>query len=86
VQGFEERLDEIRANVSSTEMFVKRFYRWFNAFMFLKYAHDACEKHYGRAPISALAADLARRLNSDCEVAHTADELLRLYRQLDRCS
>lgn len=34
-----EKIQEIRSNVTSKKMFRKRFYQWFDAFLFMKYMH-----------------------------------------------
>lgn len=43
--GFESRVEEMRSNVGSKEAFVKRFFRWFDAFVIMKYAHYMRDHH-----------------------------------------
>jgi hypothetical protein len=37
---FEEKIDEINKNTSTKEMFISRFYQWFNAFTIIKYLNS----------------------------------------------
>ncbi|MBI1225423.1 MAG: glycosyltransferase [Bacteroidetes bacterium] len=46
LNGFEKKLAEIQLNTSNEEAFRKRFWRWFDAFMVMKYVHFAREHYY----------------------------------------
>lgn len=52
------RIEEILKNTSSIESFMRRFYRWFNAFMVLKYMNYSHKNFYERQPVSKLAKQL----------------------------
>lgn len=41
-----ERLKQIRAHTADRSAFIKRFYRWFDAFLLMKYLHFAREYYY----------------------------------------
>jgi hypothetical protein len=43
---FWNRVEEIRSNVGNEAAFVKRFYRWFDAFMIMKFSHYFRDHHY----------------------------------------
>ncbi|MFQ5445968.1 MAG: glycosyltransferase [Saprospiraceae bacterium] len=44
--NFEQKRDEIHRHTASREAFKKRFYRWFDAFLLMKYVHHARDKFY----------------------------------------
>ena len=77
----ERELREIRRNVSSTEAFRKRLFRWFNAFRFLKFAQFASRNYYPRVPVLEAARDMASgsvsKASAGCE---SVIELLDWYR------
>ncbi len=56
--GFAERLREIRANVAGREAFAKRFFRWFDRFMVLKFVHFASGRFHPRLPVAEATAQL----------------------------
>ncbi len=52
-------LEQIRQNSASVDAFVKRFYRWFNAFKVLKYVHFVRDNQlYQPEPIEVAARNL----------------------------
>jgi glycosyltransferase involved in cell wall biosynthesis len=57
-QSFASVLEEIRKHTSSPEMFRKRFFRWFDGFMAMKYIHFARDTAYGPAEICEAAPEL----------------------------
>jgi cellulose synthase/poly-beta-1,6-N-acetylglucosamine synthase-like glycosyltransferase len=73
---FAQKLKEMRANTASDEAFRKRFFRWFNGFMAMKYIHYARDFHYGGRAVS----DEPRRLPGMAEAVN----LLSAYRSLQR--
>jgi hypothetical protein len=81
-QGFAQRLDELRANAASRPKFVKRFYRWFNAFRALKFIHWASANHYPEEPLHRAAASLVGMPDSGACIV----ELLNKYRDIDRAA
>jgi hypothetical protein len=51
-------MDEIRRHTASTDAFAKRFFRWFDAFQIMKFAHHARDHHYGSQDIGEAAKEL----------------------------
>lgn len=78
-QGFDRRLDEIRANVSSDASFRQRVFRWFNAFRFMKFAQYAGRGAYPRVPVSVAARELG-----GADAPQGAAKLLRWYRRSEQ--
>lgn len=52
---FPKRLEEILKNTTSLKSFMLRFYRWFNAFIVLKYMNYSHENFYQRQPVAKMA-------------------------------
>jgi glycosyltransferase involved in cell wall biosynthesis len=78
----EEALAEIlkiNKNVSSNDAFVKRFFRWFNAFKVIKYLNYAHEDYFKKGEVAEEAAKL---LNSSAVLP--AKELLIKFRQIEK--
>ena len=81
--AFEEHLLEIQKNTKQLNKFLNRFYRWFNAFMLMKYVHYARD-HFFPDQAVELAASQLLALQYEIKVEKTdAKELLRIYRKLD---
>jgi len=78
-QGFDQRLDEIAANVASDMSYRRRILRWFNAFRFLKYSQYASRGAYPKVPVAIAARELAGP-----GAPRDAADLLRYYRRRDR--
>jgi len=51
-----DRLKEIRTHSASRDAFVKRFFRWFNAFQVMKFAHFARDRGHPDQPVTEAAA------------------------------
>ncbi|MBI2946730.1 MAG: glycosyltransferase [Verrucomicrobia bacterium] len=87
-QNFWKALEEIRKNTANEDTFRSRFFRWFNAFMAMKFVHYARDNHYGVPGVEHEAARLLPLIAGERHVAATADgavcELLRIYRALER--
>jgi glycosyltransferase involved in cell wall biosynthesis len=84
-QRCHEALQEIRENTSSETAFRKRFFRWFNAFMAMKFIHHARDAFYGQGEVNEEAGRLLERLGVNQPDAKTSIRvLLEIYRQLDR--
>ncbi len=82
-EGWAERRREIRSQVASREAFVKRFFRWFNAFRLMKYAHFARDRYYPDIPVTQAAGWLLKEFGTGKDDI-SAKELLIRYRNLDR--
>ncbi|MBN1788978.1 MAG: hypothetical protein JW830_00690 [Bacteroidales bacterium] len=50
-----EAIDEINANSGSVSAFIKRFYRWFDAFRIVKYLNYASQHYYHQVPVREAA-------------------------------
>ncbi len=48
---FENKWRELHCHTSSEDTFIQRFYRWFNAFMLMKYLHFARDHFYPDIPV-----------------------------------
>ncbi|GJM33221.1 MAG: hypothetical protein DHS20C18_22220 [Saprospiraceae bacterium] len=48
---FEEKWQELHHHTSTPDTFIQRFYRWFNAFMLMKYLHFARDEFYPDIPV-----------------------------------
>ena len=85
-QNLEKSLAEVRKNTSNEAAFRNRFFRWFNAFMAMKFVHHARDKYYGEREISKEAARLLANRPGAGEPSAKAStrELLQIYRALDR--
>lgn len=83
---FEEQLREIRENSSSEKMFIKRFFRWFDGFLALKFTHFTRDYFYKEIPITQAASRLLRwkDIIIDDSARLPAEKLLDIYRDLDR--
>lgn len=84
MNDFEKHLEEIRANSSSQQAFVKRFFNWFNAFMVLKYVHFSRDNHYPDVEVGKAATELLEQTGANYGNATTNRQLLAFYRELDR--
>lgn len=51
-QHFEKHLEEIKANTKNLPSFHKRFYRWFDPFLLMKYTHFARDYFYPNVPVT----------------------------------
>lgn len=54
--NFIDKLAEIKKNTANFTNFSKRFYRWFDAFMLMKYVHFMRDEYYPNVPVEAAAA------------------------------
>ena len=83
MQGFEHKLSELLLHSASYATFRGRFFRWFNAFLVMKYLHFARSK--GRADVPA---SLAARwlLEERGQLPEQKDDyaLLSRYREIER--
>ncbi len=78
--NFQQKLQEIRSNTSNYAKFYNRFFRWFNAFMLMKYVHFARDHHYSNLKI----VDAAKWLLEEKSIAIEGKEargLLLIFRE-----
>ncbi len=82
---FDERMEEIKRNSSGFNSFEKRFYRWFNAFMVLKFVHFVRDNAHPNVNVERAAFDLLREMDYDgINEVRSLSDLLEVYRELDR--
>lgn len=83
--NFSKKLKEINSNTTNLKSFEQRFFRWFNAFMVMKYLHFCRDNFYE----NELVADAARWLLKEyyqqpVTNRHQSANLLKRYRELDK--
>jgi hypothetical protein len=82
---FDDRIMEIAGNSKGLHSFEKRFFRWFNAFMVLKFVHFVRDNVHPNVRVELAALDLLRNIGyPDVDRIGSIDELLEVYRKLDR--
>ncbi|MBI5915307.1 MAG: glycosyltransferase [Bacteroidetes bacterium] len=62
LNNFEKKWVEIQLNTSTAEAFQKRFWRWFDAFLVMKYVHFARENYYLDVAVTVAAGWLMGKL------------------------
>jgi hypothetical protein len=80
---FLERMDEILGNVASPESFLKRFFRWFNTFMVIRYLDSVHPDLFPRKPVAEEARRLLQ-LSGAGVLPGDLRGLLMYYRKTDR--
>lgn len=83
---FEDKWQEIKRNTASASAFRSRFFRWFNAFMLMKYVHFARDHFYPNIEIGTAAAQLLMQQSKQIVEPNELKLLLKRYRQLDQQS
>jgi hypothetical protein len=82
---FDERIDEIRRNSNGFTSFEKRFYRWFNAFMVLKFVHFVRDNAHPNVRVEKAALEFLREVKyPKFNEIRSMDDLLEVFRALDR--
>jgi hypothetical protein len=81
---FFERIAEIRSNVTSVTGFQNRFFRYFNAFLIMKYMHHARDHFHADAEVTEAARWLFRDVHGQPQAKASPLELLVRTRELDR--
>ena len=82
-QHFNEKLAEIRLHSTTSETFCDRFFRWFNAFMVMKYVHFVRDQGRDDLPTEEAAAWLLPTTQGRTGGGN-ARALLAQFRQVDR--
>ncbi len=80
LNGFEKKLAEIQLNTSGTEAFQKRFWRWFDAFLVMKYVHYARENYYPDVEVTLAAGLLLEKMGIHAEQPST-QQMLTIFRK-----
>lgn len=81
--SFLEKCREIATHTSSLDAFRKRFFRFFNAFMMIRYSHALTRQAYPEIPVTQAAKELAFKLNIYVDEDVDAEKLLDIYRKMD---
>ncbi|RMD99395.1 MAG: glycosyltransferase family 2 protein [Bacteroidetes bacterium] len=82
-QNFSEKWAEIKSHTATERTFRQRFFRWFDAFMVMKYVHFVRDKGYPDVPVEEAAAWLMNEMTT-MQHGASAVELLNWYREKDR--
>ena len=78
-------LEVIKTNSASYKSFRKRFFRWFNAFMVLKFMHYARDEYYPNISILEVTRNLLYKTNSNTNSGmNSPEEVLTVYREIER--
>lgn len=80
---FQETLEEIRLNSKTEAAFIKRFFRWFDAFKVLKFMHFVRDNGLPQLPIEQEVFRLFKVLNIEESLADSKLQLL-LLRTLEK--
>ena len=78
------RLKNIARHTASPAAFRRRFYRWFDAFQIMKFAHFARDHYYPEVPVAEAAAWLLEAKGYPLKGVRTEKRLLEKYRSLAR--
>ena len=82
---FSEKLEEINGNTTNLKNFEQRFYRWFNAFMLMKYLHFCRDNFYDNEPVDSAARWLLKEYHQQAVTnRHQPANLLKRFRRLDQ--
>ena len=82
---FSEKLKEIQGNTTNLKNFEQRFFRWFNAFMVMKYLHFCRDNFYENQPVPDAARWLLKEYHQQSVTKrHLSVNLLKRYRKLDK--
>jgi hypothetical protein len=81
---FLEKSIEIANHTSTEDAFAKRFFRYFNAFRMIKYTHYMKDVFYPDVPVFEASAKLASELKLPILSSPGIEELLTIFRQLDK--
>jgi cellulose synthase/poly-beta-1,6-N-acetylglucosamine synthase-like glycosyltransferase len=82
--NYKETIDEIMLYTTDKESFKKRFYRWFNTFMVMKFFHFLRDEGESDVPVLEAAQELAPFLWNGEEVEETAFGMLKKIRAKKR--
>lgn len=81
INGFEKKLAEIQLNTSNAESFQKRFWRWFDAFLVMKYVHFARENYWPDVNVELAVEWLLEQMKLETKNGKAKEmlEILRRY-------
>jgi len=80
---FLNRIHEIQKNTATKKAFMQRFFRWFNAFIVLKYMNYSHNGFYHKKPVQNMAMEFIKKYNPDLiPISGSAVDLLTIFRKL----
>ncbi len=85
-QSASSHLTQIREHTTTQTSFQKRFFRWFDGFLAMKYIHFARDCAYGPDDVERVACELFHHRADVLFAPPTTRDLLLAYRQLQRGS
>jgi glycosyltransferase involved in cell wall biosynthesis len=83
INGFSEKIIEIRKNTSDLRAFQKRFFLWFDGFRVVKYLNFVHDGYYRKIPVQQAADELLNKLGYPTVPPDPAT-LLDFFRKLDQ--
>ena len=83
-QNFKEKLIEIQSNTTNSGSFKNRFFRWFNAFMLMKYIHFSRDNFYPNIDIKEASIWLLKEYGMGIAEEISEKDLLLVFRELDK--
>lgn len=78
------RIGEINRNSASPESFRKRFFRWFNAFVVIKYLNYVHERFFEKVPVLTASAGLLSVSGRSLPEKIQPVEVLEIFRKMER--
>lgn len=82
MRNFKKRFQEIKTNTKNYPAFKKRFFRWFDAFILMKYLHYTRDKYYPNIPVEDALDYLFEKLNLNPNT--TIEQKLVKLREIDK--
>lgn len=82
--GFAEQCRQISAQTTNAAAFRRRFFRYFNSFMMIRYMHFISQHYIPQSGITKSANAMWSVLNALPESTEDASTLLELFRQMDK--
>lgn len=82
--GFEEQCRQISAQTTNAAAFRRRFFRYFNSFMMIRYMHFISQYYIPQSVITKAANAMLSVLNGLPESAEGTSTLLEQFRQMDK--
>ncbi|MCB0633528.1 MAG: hypothetical protein KDD15_27535, partial [Lewinella sp.] len=81
--NWQEKIAEIRQHTAGLPAFRKRFFRWFDAFLLMKYVHFMRDHYYPNVPVKEAVDWLTSVSGYRTEQGTSARDLLLLWRNID---
>lgn len=85
VSSYSKSINELKSNCSNLQVFSKRFFHYFNAFMILKWLNYAAENGFEKKPLSTEALKLLNKMNPNNDYnSLNTKRMLNYYREFDK--